>query len=77
MIYRRVFTGFLGVLSPPGNREKVVGGRTRGLFAGSDAVKSLTALRAGVPQNDIVPKLTMHSLSRNSVYDILFKPTGG
>ena len=46
-IYRRVFTEFLEVPSPPGKGEKVAEGRMRGLFAGSDAIKYLTALGEG------------------------------
>ena len=43
-IHRHVFTGFLEVPSPPGKGEKVAGGRMRGLFAGSNSIKLLTAL---------------------------------
>ena len=46
-IYRRVFTKFLEVPSPPGKGEKVAGGRMRGLFAGSDTIRYLTALGEG------------------------------
>ena len=46
-IYRSIFAGFLEDPSPPGKGEKVAGGRMRGLFAVSFAIKQLTALRAG------------------------------
>ncbi len=46
-IYRRVFTEFHEVPSPPMKGEKVAEGRMRGLFAGSDAIKYLTALGEG------------------------------
>ena len=52
-IYRRVFTGFLEVPSPPGKGEKVAEGRMRGLFADSDAIKSLTALGEGYKKRQL------------------------
>ncbi|RLT20265.1 MAG: hypothetical protein DWI29_04135 [Planctomycetota bacterium] len=58
-----VFTGFLGVPSPPGKGEKVAGGRMRGLFAGSDAIKYLTALPQRAVQNGMRLRIA-HWLNR-------------
>ena len=58
-----VLTGFLGVPSPPGKGEKVAGGRMMGLFAGSDAIKYLTALPQRAVQNGMRLRIA-HWLNR-------------